>query len=184
MAKKGLFVLVLAAFAVGGAWAQLGFGPDAGGVSGVNAGVGFNLAPMQWGGGYDPASAAQAQGAAKAAWQNVLGGLWSWKNGDTFGGAMTAGLEGGGLALTIVGFAMLASGGGLESVGPSFAVMGVGFAVFTGGLIFGYLRGSSQYKKQNAAAAAWTGNPLDHISVAVLPANDGIAGNILFRMAF
>jgi hypothetical protein len=150
-----------------------------------NPGGSLNLDLLQWGGNYDPASVAQAQGAAKAAWQNMLGGLWSWKNGDTFGGAMTAGLEGGGLALTIVGFAMFATTpadpDNMAAGMGGLAAAGVGVAVMSGGMIFGYLRGSSQYKKQNAVAQGFGGNPLEHVSFGIVP---GAGGSLIYSAKF
>ena len=160
------------------------------GTFGLGTGFGFgtntfNLTPMQNYPGYDSdamqAQRKQAMAPVKAGALNMLGGLWSWQNGDIFGGAMTAGLEGGGLALAIVGFALLANADN-DNAGPRLLVALGGTLVFTGGAAFGYFRGSSQYKKMNSVA--WTGNPMDHITAVALPTPDGIAGSLMFRAAF
>jgi hypothetical protein len=62
--------------------------------------------------------------------------------------------------------------------------VGIGTGMMIGGMLFGYFRGSSQYKKQNAATTTWTGNPLDHITAVALPTPDGVAGSLRFQVAF
>jgi hypothetical protein len=148
---------------------------------------------LQWGGNYDPAAVQAQQGASKAGLLNMAFGIWSFKNNDLFGGILTASLEGVGLALVPIGFAIalnsevsdedIANGNTFGNAGPGFAVVGIGAGMMIGGMLFGYFRGSSQYKKQNATTA-WTGNPLDHITAVALPTPDGVAGSLTFQVAF
>jgi hypothetical protein len=149
----------------------------------LNPGSGLNLDLLQWGGNYDPAAIKAQQEASSAAWLNMVFGLWSFQNNDLFGGILTASLEGVGLVLLPIGFAVMSNGEDMASTGTGFAVIGIGLATMTGGMLFGYFRGSSQYEKQNATTA-WTGNPLDHITAVALPTPDGIAGSLTFQVAF
>ncbi|MDR2784132.1 MAG: hypothetical protein LBB48_09915 [Treponema sp.] len=143
----------------------------------LNPSSGLNLDLLQWGGNYDP-------GASKAALLNTAFGIWSFKNNDLFGGILTASLEGVGLALVPIGIVVATSGtGDSKSLTTGTVVMLIGTAIMTGGIVFGYFRGSSQYKKQNAATA-WTGNPLDHITAVALPAPNGVTGSLTFKAAF
>jgi hypothetical protein len=88
------------------------------------------------------------------------------------GGLLTTVLEAGGAGLFLFGDSVQ---GDIE--------MSVGFVAFAGGIIYGYIRGSGQYKKQNGIA--WTANPLDHITAFALPTHDGnFIGNLTFKAAF
>jgi hypothetical protein len=101
---------------------------------------------------------------------NIPLGLWSWMNQDWLGGGITAGAELGGYLLVYL------SDGGGQAFG--------GFFLFLGGMIYGYIRGSGECERMNAAVAR-TGNPLDHISLTVLPAPEGgLVGNLTFRIDF
>jgi hypothetical protein len=150
-----------------------------------NSNLGFNLAPMQGQyPGYDPEAIrsnamGQVMGPMMAGLQNMAGGWWSWAHGDIFGGALTAGLEGGGLIMTIVGFAMMPTAE-LEDMGPFGLAFG-GVGVFTVGMIFGMFRGMGEYKKQNAVAAGFNGNPLKHVSFGVVP---GVGGSLIYSTLF
>jgi hypothetical protein len=151
-----------------------------------NANFGFSLAPMQEQGqyqGYDP-EAIKAQNDAKVApmyagLKNMAFGLWSWQNGDIFGGALTAGLEVGGIALMIAGAAIDPVDD--EALGVAMGLIGGGFAVVAGGAVFGYFRGSGQYKKQNAVAMGFDGNTLEHVSFGIVP---GVGGSLIYSARF
>jgi hypothetical protein len=106
---------------------------------------------------------------------NIPLGLWSWMNQDWLGGSITAGAEVGGYVLFF-----LATRGTFSSGGALFG----GFALFLGGMIYGYVRGSGQCKQMNAALA-WTGNPMNHITATALPTPEGaLAGSLTFRATF
>jgi hypothetical protein len=111
---------------------------------------------------------------------NVPFGIYSWMTGDWLGGGLTAGLEVVGLAFTV--WSNIAYKNGTltqENGGLAF----LGFPVFVGGMIYGGIRGSKQYKLNSSIA--WTGNPMDHITAAALPTLDGsFAGSLTFRAAF
>ncbi|GHU10508.1 hypothetical protein FACS1894151_09930 [Spirochaetia bacterium] len=160
---------------------------------GFNRGSGFGLTLFQAQGqypGYDPeAIKAQQQAAAApmyAGLKNMAFGLWSWQNGDIFGGAMTAGLEGVGLALVITGLAIMPQDGTPDAGDPdktatAFLVFASGAVAMGGGALFGYFWGSSQYKKQNAVATGFDGNPLEHISFGIIP---GVGGSLMYSTSF
>jgi hypothetical protein len=103
---------------------------------------------------------------------NIPLGLWSWINQDWLGGSIIAGTEIGGYLLFSLGMS-------------SNAMMLLpGYALFVGGMIYGYVRGSGQCKKMNASLA-WTGNPLNHITATALPRPEGgVDGSLAFRVAF
>ncbi|MDR2375167.1 MAG: hypothetical protein LBD96_01890 [Treponema sp.] len=108
---------------------------------------------------------------------NVPFGIYSWMNGDILGGVIVAGLESAALALTIVG----------NNINLDQKAMGIWLGAAIGGFIvapiYGFVRGSRQYKKLNAVA--WTGNPMDHITVTALPTSEGgVAGSLTFRASF
>jgi hypothetical protein len=103
---------------------------------------------------------------------NILLGAWSWSHGDIMGGLLTTVLEAGGAGLFLFG----------DSVHGDIEIS-VGLVAFASGIIYGYVRGSGQYKKKNGIA--WTGNPLDHITVVALPTPDGnFIGDLTFKAAF
>jgi hypothetical protein len=149
-----------------------------------NSNFGFNLARVQAQGQYSgdesevtKARRQEAMKPVKAGLQNMVFGRWSWRNDDKFGGALTAGLEGGGLALTIVGLVVPSSGFPKEDTGGFGQKMGVlfgGVVVLTGGIIYGYFRGSGQYKKQNAVGKGFEGNPLEHVGFGMVPDTGGM----------
>ena len=118
---------------------------------------------------------------------NTVFGIWSWTNQDIFGGALTTGLEVGGIAITVV--ALLSSlnsastgdvEGGLSAVYQSI----IGSAIFTGGAVFGFIRGITQYNKMmRAADYAKAYNPMNNISLVVLPTPDkGVVGSFTYSL--
>ncbi|MDR0495138.1 MAG: hypothetical protein LBG95_05885 [Treponema sp.] len=111
---------------------------------------------------------------------NVPFGIYSWMTGDWFGGALTAGLEAAGVGI-IVWFNIVINTGGTITQGEAlFSLLSI--PLIGGGMIFGGIRGTRQYKKSRIA---WTGNPMDHITAAALPTLDGsFAGSLTFRAAF
>jgi len=142
----------------------------------------FGLVPMQYDFDFDAHRAQALNTPMMAGLRNMIFGLWSWTNGDIFGGALTAGLEVVGIATVIAGFGIPVSE---ETQYVPLAVAGAGMGVFFGGAIYGYLRGASQHKKQNAETTAetptaWTGNPMDHVSFDIVP-NGGM---LTFKMGF
>jgi len=127
------------------------------------------------GGGYDwrnNPDYLRSSGASKAGLLNMVFGLWSWQNGDIFGGALTAGLEGGGLLLSIIGLILM--GDADIAISVSYAMTMIGVGIFGGGMVFGYFRGSDQFKKQfDANTTAWTGNPINHVYFNLVPGVNG-----------
>jgi len=112
-----------------------------------------------------------------AGFVNSFFGTWSWMNQDWLGGGITAGIEIGGVLILVIAAQNNNAQGMFQALG--------GAAVFLGGMIYGFVRGFSQSRKMNSAYTAWTGNPLDHITVAVLPAAEGgLAGNLTFSIAY
>jgi hypothetical protein len=111
---------------------------------------------------------------------NVPFGIYSWMAGDLLGGALTAGFEVAGVAI-LVWFNIAANAGTLTYEDAGLALLGAPFII--GGMIYGGIRGSKQYKLNSSMA--WTGNPMDHITAAALPTLDGsFAGSLTFRAAF
>ena len=118
---------------------------------------------------------------------NTVFGVWSWTNQDIFGGALTTGLEVGGIAITVV--ALLSS---LNSVYNLDVERGfsavyqslIGSAIFTGGAVFGFIRGITQYNKMMRVvgyAKANNDNPMNNISLVVLPTPDkGVIANLTY----
>jgi hypothetical protein len=162
MKKRFLMILVLAVIFTGLAYAEE-----------QNLGTinnDFLLSPMQhdW-----RAQQAAAAAPMRAGMLNTLFGLWSWMNGDILGGALTAGIEVGGLAIMIIGSSIVGSSEE-PSIGATFGVTMGGAAVFLGGAIFGYFRGSSQYKKQqDATAMGFDSNPIERINFVPTLSPDG-----------
>ncbi|GHT98898.1 hypothetical protein FACS1894142_5830 [Spirochaetia bacterium] len=131
---------------------------------------GFNPSPLQAQGGYpgyDMEAAMAKAAVSKAGYTNMLGGLYSWQNGDVLGGALTVGLEGVGLIGTVLGFVLAPQ---LEP-GLFMGVTFGGAGVLVAGTLVGYFRGTSLYKKLNADTAS--ANPLNHINVLPVPTSDG-----------
>jgi hypothetical protein len=124
---------------------------------------------------------------------NTVGGLWSWSHKDIFGGALTAGLEVGGLAIILIGgivYPMVAAGsmsenttdGDLQTMATiSTVAWFAGGVAFTSGMIFGFIRGMTQSKKQNSAVAGFDGNPLEHVSLSIVP---GVGGSLMYSASF
>jgi hypothetical protein len=172
MSKGKMFLLGLLVLAsVGSLYAQSVS-------SDFNFGSGFNLTPLQAQGGYpgydeDSIRRSAMDSPMIAGMKNMLGGWYSWQNNDIFGGAMTAGLEGGGLILTIIGFVRFGSVNVFEDTSP-LVMVGIGTGAMVGGMLFGYIKGSMLHKKLHAQTAS--ANPIDHIDVIPVPTSDGGLG--------
>jgi len=106
---------------------------------------------------------------------NTFFGTWSWINKDWLGGGITAGVQIGGVVIMAIGMADNTLWGMYQGL--------IGAGVFVGGAVYGLIRGITQCKSMNSMA--WTGNPFDHITAAVLPASDGgFTGNLTFMMSY
>jgi len=139
----------------------------------------FGLVPMQSGASDQFALAREA---ARAGWLNTTFGIWSWANGDILGGALTTVLQVGGIAIIVVPYFQIGEDLGISLTDALMWPL-IGTGVIIVGTIFGYVRGSSQFKKQYAAATtatAWTGNPMDHVSFDIVP-NGGM---LSFKVGF
>ena len=71
---------------------------------------------------------------------NTIFGLWSWIHQDWLGGGITAGL--------MVGGAIL---GSISASNNDMDMAMVSFGALLGGMIYGYWRGSSQFRQMQAA---------------------------------
>ena len=95
---------------------------------------------------------------------NMPFGIWSWINKDWLGGSITAGLAIGGIAMMFVA--------------PDLILVGLG--MYVASPIYGYIRGSSQYKKMTSGIAST--NPINHITV--LPVPTGSKGDVGVALAY
>jgi hypothetical protein len=188
MAKKVLFLMVLAVIAAGSMFA------GEAGLSFESIGYDTSLAvpvlfPAEFDGGFELAPLAEGSSASSsggiltgskfvAGVLNLPLGLWSWLNKDWWGGGMTAGLEGGGFTLLLVG----------AFVKESVAMVFIGLGVFIGGAVYGFKRGWAECGKIQQAgslAEALGENPLKHISLAAAPNGEGgMAGALTWRAAW
>jgi hypothetical protein len=84
----------------------------------------------------------------------------------------------GGLILAMVGFSPQTV---LDNPEAAMGMLLGGTGALAGGMIFGFFRGMSQYKKQNAVAAGFSGNPLEHVSFGVVP---GVGGSLIYSTLF
>ena len=185
---KIFMVMIIGTFIAGNVFSQEQKNSVPGnGLSSFGVNAGLNLTP------YQSESPGNDQWNPWAAgWFNTLGGAWSWSHNDVFGGALTAGLEAGGIVLWIAYFAVASNPpvGSLidiDSASSGYAkwkawsnttaLLGVSAPiVFTGGVVFGLLRGYFECKDQNNAAnvaEGFSGNPLKHTSFAIVPSIDG-----------
>jgi hypothetical protein len=148
-----------------------------------NSNIGFNLAPMQEQNDPETEKARQeaADASMRAGLSNTAFGWWSWAHGDTFGGALTAGLEIGGFILMITSSLTVNVNDGTDNLGLRTAMIFGGVGMWIGGMFFGYFRGLSQYKIQNAAAKGFDGNPLAHVSFGIVP---GVGGTLMYTARF
>jgi hypothetical protein len=187
MAKKVLFLMVLAVIAAGGMFA------GEAGLSFESIGYDTSLAvpvlfPAEFDGGFELAPLAEGSSASSsggvltgskfvAGALNLPLGLWSWLNRDWLGGALTAGLEGGGIVLLIVG-----------AVRQNIPMAFIGLGVFIGGTVYGFKRGWAECGKIQQAgslAEALGENPLKHISLTAAPNGEGgMAGALIWRAAW
>jgi hypothetical protein len=111
---------------------------------------------------------------------NMPLGLWSWLNKDWLGGGITAGLAVGGVVLLIV-----ASQNTDNQDGLVMALGGMALAGASG--IYGFIRGFTYSKTlQAGSVGAISDNPLNHISLVVLPTFDdrNAVGAVTFSYSF
>jgi hypothetical protein len=158
--KKVCFVLVLAMVIAGGVFAQ-SFGaigtnsrimaPAFSGTSVLSGSLPLNLDLLAEEGTKKPFGGS----ACFAGLLNIPLGLWSWINKDWLGGGITAGLAVGGIV--IINISGKNTDGGITGLGW------LGMGMFIASPIYGYKRGSSQYKKMTEGLAS--ANPLDHLTV-------------------
>ena len=109
-----------------------------------------------------------------AGWINTLFGLWSWRNQDWLGGAVTVGLW---------------VAGGTIFVASNYAPIWIGgLGMMIASPIYGFYRGLTECRKIQAAnlAEAIGDNPLNNISVVVFPAADkkGAVGAFTYKLSF
>ena len=126
-----------------------------------------------------------------AGFVNTVFGIWSFTNSDFSGGLLTAGLEVGGITLSIIGSSLFRS---LYNNGSSTAVAQIiyytGYGVLVGGSIYGFVRGYTQYNTKIAAARSFakaiSDNPLNNISLAAFPTFDErhVAGAVSYSLVY
>jgi hypothetical protein len=109
---------------------------------------------------------------------NIPFGLWSWMNGDWWGGAITTAWWAAG-----IGGMIIASIDG-DIIYGLVGVVGIIVAP-----IYGYRRGSSQYRRMAAAssfAEAIGGNPLERVSLVVFPTfgERKLAGSFTYSVSY
>ena len=115
---------------------------------------------------------------------NTVFGIWSWTNGDTFGGALTAGLQLGGIILPSLAFAVLPRTTGFGLWGTATAL---GTVAWVSGTVFGFVRGFSQYNRMMAAFTnARDNTPLANASLVILPTFDDrrVIGSLTYSLSF
>ncbi|WP_461257693.1 hypothetical protein [Treponema sp. R80B11-R83G3] len=184
MKKRVFFVLALAILVAGGVFAQeaSNTGLDIPLIGTFNLGYGFQLNLMD-AGGASSSGAVITDIPIFAGFMNTLFGLWSWLNKDYLGGGITAGTMVGGILVAALSGPVMSVN---NEIGMGMALGGMG--LFLGGMIYGYIRGSGQAKMMRAGghAQAINDNPLNHLSLMVLPASDGksLMGNITYSVSF
>ena len=101
---------------------------------------------------------------------NMPLGFWSWMNKDWLGGGITAGLMAGGITLMIMGMNQDPGESGMGGLGTAM----FGYALVVASPIYGFVRGMSYSKRLQASslAEAISDNPMNHISLIVLPTFD------------
>ena len=120
---------------------------------------------------------------------NSAFGIWSWTNSDIFGGVMTTLLEAGGIAVIYVGIVAGINQGGKGGADTVLITYSAGAAMAVGGIVFGVVRGVTQYNKKMALYRSFTeaisGNPLNNISMVAYPtAEKRIAGSLTYSLLF
>ncbi|MDR2374978.1 MAG: P13 family porin [Treponema sp.] len=126
----------------------------------------------------------------RARWLNILFGIGSFSQQDILGGAITAGLEAGGVILVCVGIAVAVdnnyerwdSGGYSYSEDSSgYVLAALGGALYIGGAIYGYLRPSS-FARRSASVAR---GPLDNLNIALVSDQRGDPGlRLSYKLSF
>ena len=129
---------------------------------------------------------------AIAGWINMFFGIWSFTNDDFSGGLMTAGLQVGGIAVSIIGSSLWRSwfwsNPGLASIAriTSFG----GYVITVAGSIYGFYRGFTQYNRRMAAARGFAeainSNPMNNISLVAFPTLDKrrFVGALAYSLSF
>jgi hypothetical protein len=104
---------------------------------------------------------------------NMPLGFWSWMNKDWLGGGITAGLMAGGIACMVYGMSQ-DSGDSEGPIGEGLGTALLGAGMVIASPIFGFFRGLSYSKRLQASslAEAISDNPMNHISLIVLPTFD------------
>lgn len=119
---------------------------------------------------------------------NSLFGIWSWTNGDIFGGVLTSVLQLGGLVLALSAPLVFKDTLDIDTV----VYMTYGsYALVLGGTVFGVVRGITQYNKMAKAyratnlAEALSDNPLKNVSFTIVPTKEKrIAGALTYSVSF
>ena len=129
-----------------------------------------------------------------AGFVNTVFGIWSFTNDDFSAGLLTAGLEVGGITLSLIGSSLYKSWydkGGSATVAQ--IIYYAGYGALVGGAIYGFYKGYTQYNTKMAAARsarsfaeALGDNPLNNISLVALPTSDGkhIAGAVTYSLEY
>ena len=114
---------------------------------------------------------------------NMPAGLWSWMNKDWVGGGITAGLLAAGIGLAV--YTVLSTDDAEDApIGKMLLAAGL----IVASPIYGFFRGMSKYKKMRAASETAMGdNPLDHITLVVMPTfgeRNSAVGSLSYSMSY
>ena len=122
---------------------------------------------------------------------NTFFGIWSFTNDDISGGITTAGLQAGGVTLSVVGLSLYRSwlydGGNYQMARIMYFA---GYGIATAGTVYGLVRGITQYNRKMSAARSFSeaisDNPLNNISLVAFPASDGrsVAGAVTYSLSY
>ena len=123
---------------------------------------------------------------------NIVVGIWSFTSNDLPGGLMTAGLQIGGAAVSIIGTTLSSnwywSNPGLSIGARMFSF--VGYGLIAAGTIYGFHRGFSQYNKRMTSARTFAEaintNPMNNISITAFPTFDErrFVGTLTYSFSF
>ena len=118
---------------------------------------------------------------------NTIFGIWSFTNRDFAGGFMTAGLQLGGVAVTV--FAPGIFGGSVNWTTWRRLVL-AGNVLSVAGTVYGFHRGFTQYNRKTAAARCFAEaintNPMNNISMVAIPTFDDrrFVGSLTYSLSF